>query len=876
MAKHMPVGTQTQRADNSVWKKLDSGWKQLQDGDNSSRSKFKSQPQQPQQPSQGKTVPGHNFWASLRDQYDLDGRIPDESYSPEHVDIDVEGDIDSKPVLKWKSPSGKTMKSYTRAFHIQRAYALHKECGKYHDKIMKAMDTLEGLMNKQDAGAATAYASMVTGHRPSVFTSLTPDRMRVYRGDMKKSHALDYFIEKADSRDAMHPNRFHFMVEHPSQGAFISNIYDPALSDYAANGGSFAEPTEAFATVGLKDVDFSVIRHHANLRRAADVMSKSAPVKMSDADFHQGMSAVNQVIMNVSDAVARNYGHGKSPDGMVYMPVPMTVAAVDEAGGHQYWPDTFKKREDYVENRGLGMDLEQDVDEVLNEAGDVAESSEEGEGGDADVSSESDAADESEAGSDIEESDSDEEGLKKSYEGINFTPPAGVRAACRAGLKLKEEGHGGKGLVGATVAWARRLAAGQKISPAKARKMNAWFARHSVGSSSRTLGDKTSPAWVAWQLWGGNAGKSWSAKLVKQMESREKVGKSEMTEPMPDGIAIYMTPKYLKDVSPDVLKSLTRQVSAAANKEPSVCVTSPSVEKTSFSDPSPTPSPSQTEKSLSTTTISEAKSKIASPSPEPSAPQESSKRTGAPPLPDQHQVERRPHRALLDDPKVHQVLAASVLASLRGTIRPQSVVEALGFALTSDGAGMLRALEAGIIKAGDKPGPQAAPEGAVSRYADGTVVEKRGGKWHEVQDDKGKPDEARSQSGAGKKSDPKTRRRQAKALVGKLRERLSQMKTRGASEKEMSVVRSKIKQVKQKMRSMGKSQDPFAAWQRERALEQIKKSADYCKYMGYKRAEQLLYAVAADDTPSEVTVAVKAATRTFGPKFSTLLEKAIK
>jgi hypothetical protein len=693
---------------------------------------------------------------------------------------------------------------------------------------------------------------------------------------MKKSHSLDYFIEKADSRDAMHPNRFHFMVEHPSQGAFISNIYDPALADYAANGGSFAEPTEAFATVGLKNVDFSVIRHHANLRRAADAMSKSVPVKMTDSDFHQGMSAVNQVIMNVSDAVARNYGHGKSPDGMVYMPVPMSVAAVDEAGGHQYWPDTFKKREDYIENRGLGMDLDQEVDEVLNEAGDIAESSgDEGEEGadseEADVESDSD--DESEAESDLEESDTRGEDLKKSYDGINFTPPAGVRSACRAGLKLKEQGHGGEGLVSATVAWARRLAAGQKISPAKARKMNAWFARHSVGSSSRTLGDKTSPAWVAWQLWGGNAGKSWSAKLVKQMESRGKVKKSETPPPVPEGIAIYMTPKYLKDVAPDVLKSLTQQVSAAVNKEPSECGTSLSVEKIYSSEPLPTHSPSQTEKSVSTTTIAEAKSKTASPSPGLSAPLESSKRTE--PL---QQLPERPElpRDLLADPKVRQVLAASVLASLRGTIRPQSVVEALGLALTCDGNGMLRALEAGIIKAGDKPGPQAAPEGAVSRYADGTVVEKRGGKWHEVESDKGKPDEDRSQSGKGKKSDPKTKHRQAKALVGKLRERLSQMKNKGASEKEMSVVRSKIKQVKQRMRSMSKSYDPFAEWQRGRAVEQLKKSADYCKYMGYKRAEQLLYAVAADDTPSEITVAVKAATRTLGTRFSTLLEKAIK
>jgi hypothetical protein len=833
MAKRAAVGTESTRADNSIWKKLDSGWKQLQDGDNNSRSKFKQTPGEaaPESPAQA------GLWSRMKEQYDLDGHIPDDAIAPEHVEIDVEGDIDTKPVLKWKNHAGKTMKSYTRAFHTQRAYALHKECGKHHDAIMKAMDTLEGLMNKQDAGAATAYASMVTGHRPSVFTSLTPDKMRVYRGEVKKSHSLDYFIEKADSRDAMHPNRFHFMVEHPSQGAFIANVYEPSLANYAANGGSFAEPTEAFATVGLKDVKFNVIRAHANMRLAADALSKSAPVKMDDADFHQGMSAVNQTIMNVSDAVARNYGHRSAPDGMVYLPIPMAVAAVDEAGGHKYWPGTFKKREPYVENRGDDMDIDAELESL---EGDTDTSDSEGD----DVEK------------DITDGDQD---IMKSYDGINFTPPAGVRAACRAGLKLKEEGHGGAGLVGATVSWARKLAAGQKISPEKARKMNAWFARHSVGSSSKTLGDKTSPAWVAWQLWGGNAGKSWSAKLVKQMDSRESTSKSGVAD-VSDALGGYLASKYLKDITPEIIKGITQQI-ASTIKEPE-CEASPSEEKISSNEPSPTPSPSPIEKSTSTTTIAEESSKIASPSPEPSATQESQPRAAL------------PLGGLLGEPKVRQVLAEAVLASSRGKIGPQSLVDALKYALLDNLEGMMTSLSTGLQKAGGgQPGPSGSPDGTVSRYSDGTVVEKRGGKWHEVGDDKAKPDADRKPSDSSAK-EPALRKK-GKKLLAAYKEKLEKLKAENAPKEKLEAIKNKIIKLKQKLSNVKKSSNLFEDWVATKIGDNIMKSSTYCRYMGYSRPDQLLYAVAAGDTPAEVTVAVRSATKALGSEFSKVLQKEL-
>lgn len=117
------------------------------------------------------------------------------------------------------------------------------------------------------------------------------------------------------------------------------------------------------------------------------------------------------------------------------------------------------------------------------------------------------------------------------YDGVNFKPPAGVRGACARGIALREEGYGGDGLQPETVAWARRLSAGERVSPEKARKMNAWFARHGASPEENRARreDKTSPAWVAWLLWGGDAGRSWSARLVRQMDARDKAARTSRT-----------------------------------------------------------------------------------------------------------------------------------------------------------------------------------------------------------------------------------------------------------------------------------------------------------------------------------------------------------
>jgi hypothetical protein len=107
-----------------------------------------------------------------------------------------------------------------------------------------------------------------------------------------------------------------------------------------------------------------------------------------------------------------------------------------------------------------------------------------------------------------------------------LTPPAPVRAAFALGVELERAGLGGDGLRPETIAWAKRLASGHPVTPDKARKMAAWFARHGASPlevaarrrQAAQLEDGTlrgrAPALVAWLLWGGDPGMAWSQRLV--------------------------------------------------------------------------------------------------------------------------------------------------------------------------------------------------------------------------------------------------------------------------------------------------------------------------------------------------------------------------
>ena len=112
------------------------------------------------------------------------------------------------------------------------------------------------------------------------------------------------------------------------------------------------------------------------------------------------------------------------------------------------------------------------------------------------------------------------------YESIDFTPPKGCVEEARRGVEWLEEGYGGDGLTAETKRWARKIANGDDITPDKARKMAAWLARHAVDKEAEGFkpGEDGYPSAgrVAWALWCGDAGVSWSRRLVRQMDAEDE------------------------------------------------------------------------------------------------------------------------------------------------------------------------------------------------------------------------------------------------------------------------------------------------------------------------------------------------------------------
>lgn len=114
------------------------------------------------------------------------------------------------------------------------------------------------------------------------------------------------------------------------------------------------------------------------------------------------------------------------------------------------------------------------------------------------------------------------------YSHIDFSPPEGVQNAASRGLELrKKHGRGGTAV---GVARARTLSNGQKVTPETAKRMHSYFARHEVDKQGEGWGED-SAGYIAWLLWGGDAGKSWSAKLVKQIDAADKKEGIEIVGP---------------------------------------------------------------------------------------------------------------------------------------------------------------------------------------------------------------------------------------------------------------------------------------------------------------------------------------------------------
>ena len=110
-------------------------------------------------------------------------------------------------------------------------------------------------------------------------------------------------------------------------------------------------------------------------------------------------------------------------------------------------------------------------------------------------------------------------------------PNDGMKAEAKKGLEWREEFGRGGTRVGAIRA--RQIVAGENLSDDTIKRMFSFFSRHEVDKKAEgfSSGEEGYPSngRIAWALWGGDAGYSWSKRLVEQMkkEDERKIDRAE-------------------------------------------------------------------------------------------------------------------------------------------------------------------------------------------------------------------------------------------------------------------------------------------------------------------------------------------------------------
>jgi hypothetical protein len=118
-----------------------------------------------------------------------------------------------------------------------------------------------------------------------------------------------------------------------------------------------------------------------------------------------------------------------------------------------------------------------------------------------------------------------------------YKPTAGMQSAARRAIKLKEQGKA-KG-AGTIVGWTRagQLARGETLSLSTVKRMYSYFSRHEVDKKGKDWDNSENPSngKIMWLAWGGDAGFSWSRKIVEREKNMKKsLTTNELVEEIKD------------------------------------------------------------------------------------------------------------------------------------------------------------------------------------------------------------------------------------------------------------------------------------------------------------------------------------------------------
>ena len=145
----------------------------------------------------------------------------------------------------------------------------------------------------------------------------------------------------------------------------------------------------------------------------------------------------------------------------------------------------------------------------------------------------------------VEDEDGDFDEIMKAISDINTTPTDSMVTEAKKGIAWRKEFNRGGTRIGATRA--SQIVAKETLSPSTVRRMFSFFSRHEVDKQAQgfRVGEKGYPSngRIAWALWGGDAGFSWSTKVRNQLEKErnkfyeDQVEQKAISEAVKKGLA---------------------------------------------------------------------------------------------------------------------------------------------------------------------------------------------------------------------------------------------------------------------------------------------------------------------------------------------------
>lgn len=164
-----------------------------------------------------------------------------------------------------------------------------------------------------------------------------------------------------------------------------------------------------------------------------------------------------------------------------------------------------------------------------------------------------------------------------------YTPTDGMASAARRALQWKKEGKRGGTRVG--LARANQLANKEALSASTVMRMYSFFSRHEVDKKATGFNSGEegfpSPGRVAWDLWGGDAGASWSK------QKRDSIMNDRMNKSIWSGVFFPADEPALVDIAEEDDTPLDEPIAqempveaapAEVNPEAPIAVEEPEVE----------------------------------------------------------------------------------------------------------------------------------------------------------------------------------------------------------------------------------------------------------------------------------------------------------